>query len=47
MKNGVPVADAAGLSREWASSVDADILRGMDPEIADIEAANLAKQYAR
>ncbi len=48
MKNGVPVADAAGLSREWASSVDADILRGMDPGIADIEAANLAsKQYAR
>jgi hypothetical protein len=28
MKNGVPVADAAGLSREWASSGDADILRG-------------------
>ncbi len=47
MKNGIPVADAAGLSREWASSVDANILRGLDPGIADIEAANLAKQYAR
>jgi len=47
MKNGVPVAEAAVLSREWASSADADTLRGMDPGIADIEAANLAKQYAR
>jgi hypothetical protein len=47
MKNGVPAADAACLSREWASSVNEDILRGMDPGIADIEAANLAKQYAR
>ena len=47
MKNGVPMANAAGLSREWASSVDVDILRGMDPGIVDIEAANLAKQYAR
>ena len=42
MKNGVPAADAAGLSREWISSVDSNALLGMDPGIAAIEAANLA-----
>jgi hypothetical protein len=47
MKNGVPAADAAGLSQEWASSVDSDTLLGMNPGITHIEAANLAKQYAR
>jgi hypothetical protein len=47
MKNGVPAADVAGLSREWISSVDSNSLLGMDPGIAAIEAANLAKQYAR
>ncbi len=43
MKNGVPMAEASGLSREWASSVDTDILLGMDLGMADIEATNLAK----
>jgi hypothetical protein len=47
MKNGVPAADAAGLSRKWISSVDSNTLLGMDPGIAAIEAANLAKQYVR
>ncbi len=47
MKNGVPAAEASRLSRERASSVDRDILLGMDLGIADMEAANLAKQYAR
>ncbi len=47
MKNGVPAAEAAGLSREWALSANVDILQGMDTGIADIEATNLAKQYAR
>ena len=47
MKNGVPTAEAAGLSREWASSANVDILQGMDTGIADIEATNLAKQYTR
>jgi hypothetical protein len=47
MKNGVPAADAAGLSCKWMSSVDSNTLLGMDPGIAATEAANLAKQYAR
>ncbi len=47
MKNGVPLADAAGLLRKWMSSVDLNALLGMDPGIAAIEATNLAKQYAR
>jgi hypothetical protein len=47
MKNGVPAAGARGLSREWISSVDSNSLLRMDPGIAAIEAANLAKQYAR
>jgi hypothetical protein len=47
MKNGIPAADAASLSQGWLSSVDSNTLLGMDPGIAAIEAANLAKQYAR
>jgi hypothetical protein len=47
MKNGVPAADAAGLSCKWILSVDSNALLGMDPGIAAIEATNLAKQYAR
>ncbi len=45
MKNGIPAADAAGLSQDWLSSVDTNTLLGMDPGIAAMEAANLAKQY--
>ncbi len=47
MKNGVPAADAAGLSCKWMSSVDLKTLLEMDPGIAAIEATNLANQYAR
>jgi hypothetical protein len=45
MKNGVPAANAVGLSRKWISSVDSNALLGIDPGIAAIEAAYLAKQY--
>ena len=47
MKNRVPAVDAAGLLHKWMSSVDSNALLGMDPGIAAIEAANLAKQYVR
>jgi hypothetical protein len=46
MKNGVPNADDTELAWDWLSSLEPNKLSGLDPGIAEIEAANLAKQYA-
>ncbi len=47
MKNGVPKVNAAESAQDWLSLLDHNKLSGLDPEIAEIEAINLAKQYTR